>query len=37
MAEMINQPETAQPKSTESDKATHDLIKIFEEPSKFLG
>jgi hypothetical protein len=35
MVEMINQPETAQPKPTESDKAIDDLIKIFEEPVKF--
>jgi hypothetical protein len=33
MVEMINQPEPAQPKQTESDKAMDDLFKIFEEPS----
>ncbi len=35
MVEMINQPETAQPKATESDKAVDDLLKMFEEPESF--
>jgi hypothetical protein len=34
MVEMINQPETAQPKATESDKEFDDLFKMLEEPNK---
>jgi hypothetical protein len=37
LAEMINQPETKQPKANESDKAVDDLIKILEEPAKALS